>query len=72
MWKTILLLLGKKSRWDFLCKIMSLCDDGNSMGTHSTTELDGIDFPFIINREMNKMWVMKLHKLWLLPNFINK
>lgn len=29
-----------------ICKITSLCDDGNSMGTHSTTELDGIDFPF--------------------------
>ena len=24
---------------------------------------------FINNRDMNKMWVMNVHKLWLLPNF---
>lgn len=42
---------------------VSLLDDGNSIGTHSTTELDRIDFSFINNREMNKMWVMNVHKL---------
>lgn len=47
----------------FMQNNVSLLDDGNSIGTHSTTELDRIDFSFINNRDMNKMWVMNVHKL---------